>query len=68
MKIVRILADNIMGIYIFHNICIPFVYWYVSGNSTILKSVIITLLIMYVTTGVTCMIKKIPILKEVVNI
>ena len=68
IKAVKILTDNIMGIYIFHNVCIPFVYWYVRSNGTIWMSAVITILIMFGTAVITGIMKKIPLIKEFVSI
>ena len=64
----KALGDQIMGIYIFHNVCIPFIIEYVYQYGTFGMSLITTILIVLGTALITAVIKRVPILRELVAI
>lgn len=66
--LLKICAGNIMGVFIFHTVCVNFVLKVIHRTVSVPAALIITLLIMLATALVTNVLKKIPVIRELLSI
>lgn len=67
-KLIDYFSEHIMGIYIFHHVILRIVLKVVPGGGSVLKNSILTLGIMLISAVITDFMKRIPLLRKLVNL
>lgn len=67
-KVFTLCADNVMGVYIFHPIVVQVFSRMIGNNIGLLLKSFIILVLMITLAGITALIKKIPVLKKLIEI
>ena len=68
LNILKIFADNIMGVYIFHTVLVSVVLGVVEHTVSVFGAAFLTVLIMLITTLITMGLKQIPLIKKLLTI
>ena len=67
-NLITFISSNIMGVYIFHMIFVLLIKKYMLIKGSIILALVLVILIMSISILFTWLLKKIPVVREVLNI